>query len=1156
MFRLPITSRAVLIAFSAALILVPSRHAEAQRQTLSTEAAAPAQAHVMNRLSDAKPLKLNLSLPMRNRQQLKALIQQQQTPGSPNYRKFLSVPQFTEQFGPTASDYEKVISFAKAQGLTVTRTFSNRLVVSVSGPASKVNQAFHVTMQRYQHPTESRTFYAPDVEPTIEAGIPIISVDGLTDLNLPHPMLKHASTDAVHSEQTGSGTDGQFLGSDMRAAYAPGVKLDGAGQTVGLVELGPYNLSDVTAYFAAVNQPLKVPIYNVLLDVDGVCSGTPSSGGCDDGEEVIDMQQAISMAPNLSGLIIYEAYGGGSDALTAFSQAASDNVAKQLSLSFGFGGTPSTQPGYEQVFMELAAQGQNLFIASGDSGANVGGVGYPGNSPNVTDVGGTDLTTNGPGGTWQSEIAWVGSGGGWSNQSPIPAYQVPVINKANEGSPSFRNIPDVAMQADTDNFFCANGTCQGGIGGTSLAAPRWAGFLALANEQANGNPVPFLNNTVYTLGQTSTYSSTFHDIVEGNDFNSSSPNLFTAVAGYDLTTGWGTPTGQPLINYLAPINTTGGNFAVAASKTTIDLTPGSTVESTISVTPANGFAGTVDLSVNPIGMPPGVSASLSRTSISGAGSSTLTIATTNATPGGSFVVAVTGVSGGISHTAYVQLALPDFNLSVTPTLLYINQNGTADGAILVTPINGFTGKVALTASGTLPEGVTSTLQPATTTSKSSLVLKATHDATTSVGNSIVITGASGSTVHTDSSVQLSVSAALGNCGVGVPVNFSKAYNLNGVYSDGHTFSNGGLDGDGYAFSSNILTKSRVLTDVIFRFGPTSAPNAIYGTGQTIALPQGNFTSLQMLATGINGNQTGQVITVTYTDGTSTKFTQNFSDWYSPSENPNEQEAVAMPYRDTAKGEQDDRQFNLYGYTFVLDSNKQVKSVTLPTNRDVVILAATLTDQTLGTQANLARAYNAAGIYTDGTTFSPDGGIDTGGAAYSANLLGDATGPSTLVVNTKNFTLGAPNVNNVVYGTGKPIALPSGHFDTLHMLGTGVQGAQMDQPVIITYTDGTTTTFSQSFSDWFSPGGYPRESKAVKTAYRDFNDGSQDQQTFYLYEYDFPINVSKNIKSISLPDNRFVIATSITLSNDELNSRNLCPSSPPPNPLPPGNNLLK
>ncbi len=487
-----------------------------QRHAMPTHESAPAGEPVVAQVPAAQAVPFGLTLPLRNAAALQTLLREQQDPKSPQYHQYLSRQQFVDRFSPTQADYDRVTAFAKAQGFTVTRTFPNRMLVNVTGTPAQINKAFAVKLQMHKSTTENRNYYAPDVEPTVSNAVPILSVVGLSTRERPHPMLAHANT--VHADTTGSGTGGQFLGSDMRAAYAPGVSLDGAGQTVGLVELGPYNLSDVQAYFTAVNQPLKVPIYNVLLDVDGVCAS-----GCDDGEEVIDMEQAISMAPGLSGLIIYEAYGSGSDAMTAFAQAASDDAAKQLSLSFGFGGTPATMQGYEQVFMEFAAQGQNLFIASGDAGANVGGVGYPGNSPNVTDVGGTDLTTAGPGGTWQSETAWVGSGGGWNTASPIPTYQVPVINSTNEGSPSYRNIPDIAMEANTDNFYCANGSCQTGIGGTSLAAPRWAAFLALANEQANGNPIGFVNQTFYALGQGSTYGNVFHDIVGRQRFQRDQP---------------------------------------------------------------------------------------------------------------------------------------------------------------------------------------------------------------------------------------------------------------------------------------------------------------------------------------------------------------------------------------------------------------------------------------------------------------------------------------------------------------------------------------------------------------------------------------------------------------------------------------------------------
>ncbi len=419
---------------------------QAQRQRLPTSFAAPSGAAILGTLSNSQQIGLSITLPLRNKQQLQTLIQQLHDPSSPQYGKYLTVQQFTQQFGPTEADYSKVVAYAKSKGMTVTRTHTNRMLVNVTAPVSVVNQVFAVTMRLYQHPTENRKFFAPDVEPTVEPGLPILNIQGFSDFNLPHSMLKKAdSSQAAHSDTTGSGPGGQFLGSDMRAAYAPGVTLDGTGQAVGLVELGPYNLSDVQQYFNSIGQPLNVPIYNVLLGVDGICSGTPTTGGCDDGEEVIDMEQAISMAPHLSALIVYETNGPNTDAQTAFTQAAEDDIAKQISLSFRWSGTPATEPGYEQIFMELQAQGQNVFVSSGDSGAAVGTVGYPGNSPNITAVGGTDLTTSGPGGTWVSESGWVGSGGGWNTQSPIPDYQTLAINSTNQGSTSFRNIPDVSM---------------------------------------------------------------------------------------------------------------------------------------------------------------------------------------------------------------------------------------------------------------------------------------------------------------------------------------------------------------------------------------------------------------------------------------------------------------------------------------------------------------------------------------------------------------------------------------------------------------------------------------------------------------------------------------------------------------------------------------
>lgn len=942
---------AVVSIYGGSLLLVGAP-AHAQRQVLQTQMAAPPKAHAVGHLPATQTLNLALTLPLRNEGQLQQLLQQLYDPTSSQYRHFLNVGQFTDQFGPTTADYDKVIAFATKYGLTVTNTSPNRLVLDVSGSVAQIEQAFQVHLMLFQHPTKSRTYHAPDVEPSVDAGVPIQGVNGLNDFEPPHPIGLHQtslkqiargtqSTSSVsRGNQTGSGPFGFFLGSDMRAAYYGGTALTGTGQAIGLFEFGPYNLSDVQAYFNFVNQPLNVPIANVLLDgVSGICGA-----GCDDGEEVIDIQQAVSMAPGLSAVIVYE----GNNDTDMFNQMAVDNVAKQLSCSFGF--LPPDPQSDEPIFQEFAAQGQNLFVASGDGGAyfgdpvacanfsNLNGcIFYPADDPFITAAGGTDLTTNGPGGSWQSETGWIGSGGGFStNGLAIPIYQVPVINGTNQGSTTLRNIPDVAAEANTDNLFCANGGCFIGVGGTSLSAPRWAGFLALANEESNGPAIGFLNPTIYSIGQSPNYTSDLHDITSGNNFNSGSPNLFTDVAGFDLVTGWGSPNGQNLLNALGPAFT-GANFGLTASTTTLNLTQGGTGSSTITVNAANGFAGTVDLKAVALGLPAGLTVTLSSSAVAAGGSSVLTISTTSATPGGNLLVAVNGTSGDLTHTAYVTVALPGFMITA-PSNAFVNQGSTASATITINDVNGFNGSVKLSASG-LPKGVSATFNSPHTATSTTVTFAASSAAATGFA-SVTITGTSGNLAQS-ATITLAVSAATGTTGTGVPVDLSSAFNVNGIYTDGTTYNTGGLDGGGFSYSANALTPSRVLSGIEFQFGAANQPNAVGGTGQSVSLPAGHFPRLILLATGVQGNQTGQAVTVTYTDGTSTQFPQSFSDWFTPQNFPGETDAVVMPYRNFADGSQDQRPFSLYVYAFRLSANKTVKSITLPNNPDVLVLAATL-----------------------------------------------------------------------------------------------------------------------------------------------------------------------------------------------------------------------
>jgi len=243
-----------------------------------------------------------------------------------------------------------------------------------------------------------------------------------------------------------------------------------------------------------------------------------------------------------------------------------------LSCSWTWGGGPTDT--VDNALEEMEAQGQSFFQASGDSDAYTGAnaldnldlADAPVDSTNLIAVGGTSLTMNGSGASWASEIVWnyntngipnEGSGGGISAYYTIPWWQQSVNMSSNQGSTAFRNVPDVALTAD-NVFGCYDDGNDNGtdyIMGTSCAAPLWAGFTALVNQQsaASGHsPVGFLNPALYAIGAGTNYAACFHDITTGNNIGQNTPGFFYAADGYDLCTGWGTPSGTNLINALAP----------------------------------------------------------------------------------------------------------------------------------------------------------------------------------------------------------------------------------------------------------------------------------------------------------------------------------------------------------------------------------------------------------------------------------------------------------------------------------------------------------------------------------------------------------------------------------------------------------------------------
>ena len=514
------------------------------------------ESQVVAQLAPDTIVKLDLVLPLRDPAGLDSVLAEIYDPASPSYRHFLTVPEFTARFGPSQEDYDAVVRFVRANGFVVTGGSRDGMEVQVEGPVSAIEAAFHLKMQTYQRPDGSGTFYAPDREPTMDLAVSLWHISGLDNYSIPHPMIvkrsDYAQAQGIDPESvvthatTGSGPSASFLGSDMRAAYYGATALTGAGQNLGLLEYYGTDLADLNTYYKNVGQTNAVPI--TLLSTDGTSTKCVYPA-CDDTEQTLDMTQALGMAPGLASLVMYI---GSLD--TAIISAMTTHKPLPTTIGCSWGWTPADPKTLNPYFKKMAVQGQNFFAASGDSSAwSKTNEAWPADDAYVVSVGGTDLITKGAAGPWTSETAWVDSGGGVSpDKVAIPSWQqLPgVINSLNKGSTIHRNGPDVSANANFTFYTCADQTaCQANLyGGTSFAAPMWAGYIALVNQQLASQSKPtigFINPTIYAQNVTSSYTTNFHDITKGKS------GTHLAVTGYDLVTGWGSPN-SGLIDALAP----------------------------------------------------------------------------------------------------------------------------------------------------------------------------------------------------------------------------------------------------------------------------------------------------------------------------------------------------------------------------------------------------------------------------------------------------------------------------------------------------------------------------------------------------------------------------------------------------------------------------
>ncbi len=860
----------------AVLALFPSDRSVTQAQSVMTHhlraSTLTGEARVTGRVSPSQTLSLDLVLAVRDPEGLKAFLADVYNPASSNFHQFLTPEEFTARFGPSQADYDAVVAFAGRNGLTVTGGSRDGMEVQVKAPAAAIEAAMHISLETYQHPTENRSFYAPDREPTLDLPFSLWHISGLDNYSIPHPLLvkrsDYAKANGLSAENivahstTGSGPSTSFLGSDMRAAYYGTGSLTGAGQNLGLLEYVGTDLDDLATYYKNAKQTNNVPI--TLLSVDGTpttCLYTKAGGNCDDGEQNLDLTQALGMAPGLASLVMYI---GSSD--TAIIAAMTTHKPLPTTIGCSWGWSPVDPSALDPYFQKMAAQGQNFFAASGDSSTwSASNGAWPADDAYVVSVGGTDLVTAGAAGPWASETAWSDSGGGISPDGiAIPAWQKlsGVITSSNKGSTTLRNGPDVSANANFTFFTCSDqsGCLANEYGGTSFAAPMWAGYMALVNQQlANSGKttVGFINPTIYAQNVTSAYKTNFHDITSGTS------GSYSATTGYDLVTGWGSPN-SGLLAALTGGGTTAPTpaFTVTASPTSVAVTEAATgsVSATTTVTTAvsGGFSSAVALTAT--GAPNGVTVAFSPATIAapGSGSSKVTFTVASTTAAGTYSINLTGTGGGGTHTAAVSLTVtaapkPAFTVTASPATVAVAASSSASVTATTTLTSavsgGFSSAIALTASGA-PSGVTVAFSPATIAAPGSGSSKVTFTVakTVAAGSYAITISSTGGGITNKTTVTLTVTVPAFAVAV-TPAAGSLGVNTYGIAKVA-TSVTGGFTGP------VTLTASGMETGVTVSFAPATVAAPGSGTtAMTITVAKSAATStFPITVTASSGGQ--------------------------------------------------------------------------------------------------------------------------------------------------------------------------------------------------------------------------------------------------------------------------------------------------------------
>ncbi len=715
---------------------------------------------------------------------LQKLLADQQNPKSPSYHKWVTPSEFGLRFGPTDQDIADASNWLKKSGFTIDEVGNGRMWINFSGDVQKVERAFQTNIRNYE--VDGKMHFANATDPSIPRALGGL-VQGVVSL---HDFTTHPNSTAsqLPSDFTNAGGAHLLAPGDFATIYnvnplynaVPAI--DGTGQTIAIVGRSDINLTDVQFFRSFFGLPANDPVF-IHNGPDPGDLGPP-----DETEADLDVEWSGAVAKNATIDFVISQTGATDGVALSAQFIVNTNLANIMSTSFGLceftlGATGNNF--WNTLWAQAAAQGITSFVSAGDSGAaacddssalvgtrvNVNGIA---STPNNIAVGGTQFD-EGAGIYWSAvnnadqssalsyipEIAWnesgsvVGgsglfsTGGGASAVYTKPAFQV------GTGVPvdGARDIPDVSLSsAGHDGYIIFQGHTTGttgmfSVGGTSAASPSFAGLMALVVQktgvaQGNANPV------FYTMGQNQFNHgiAVYHDTTTGNN---TVPGIagFSAGVGYDLVTGWGSVDASNMVNFWNNNGTP--DFSLAATPASQSVNQGSTATYTVTESVFDNYSNTVTFSVS--GLPAGASPTFAPPTLSGAGTSSLSITTLATTPLGSYPLTITGTDGALTHTTSVTLVItaPDFSLTASPATQTVVVGSTANYTATVAALNGYTATVNLSVSG-LPAGASPTFTPPSVTGSgtSGLAITTTAGTTPSGSYPLVISATDGVLTHT------------------------------------------------------------------------------------------------------------------------------------------------------------------------------------------------------------------------------------------------------------------------------------------------------------------------------------------------------------------------------------------------------------------------